>query len=79
MSVDPSIVGLCLRKAIKAKVGRVWKSWMRMTNLVKTMKCVHSFSSFHSCFAVLRNGIIVRADNLLQASGIDGSLCGRRS
>ena len=76
MDVDPSIIGLFLRKAIK---GRVWKSWMRMTNLMKKMKCAHFFSSSHSCFVVLRSGIITRPDDLLQASRIDGLLCRRRS
>ena len=71
MGLDPSIIGLFLRKAIRAKVGRVWKSWMKMTNLMKKMKCVQYFSSFHSCFVVLRSGIIIRPDDLLQVSRIN--------
>ena len=71
MSVDPSIIGPFLRKAIKAKVGRVWKSWMRMTNLMKKMKCVQYSSSFHSCLVVLTGGVIIRPDDLLQASRIN--------
>ncbi len=46
---------------------------------MKKTKCMHSFSSFHSCFAVLINDIIIRPDDLLQVSRIDGSLCRRRS
>ena len=56
MGVDPSIADLCLPKATKAKVGKVWMTWMRMTNLRKRKKCAHSFSWSRSYFVVLRSG-----------------------
>ena len=75
MGVDPSIVGLCLPKATKARVGKVWKTWTTMTNLTKKRKkCAHSFSWSRSYFVVLRSGKIPRADDLLQASWVDRPL-----
>ena len=75
MGVDPSIVGLFLPKASKARVGRVWKTWTRtMNSTKKRKKCAHSFSRLHPYFVVLRSSKITRADDLLQASWVDGTL-----
>jgi len=79
IGVDPSIVGPCLPKATKARVRRVWKSWMRTMNLTKKMKCAHSFSWFHFIFCCAEKRYFIRADDLLQASRIEQSLCRERS